>query len=158
MTGGPDPPDPWAAYHGSMPHQPGNAHVNDSAWRDWQPSQPTAQSAFPTADGSCPTCGGMYLQDGGSTDTSSDDGSQSQVDGIDPTEAYQEYAFARKKWRRVANKFPRRYRRGFKGSSKGSNPSHTVTLPFFPRGHLLVVRVKENPHQRSGTHATSQAK
>jgi hypothetical protein len=37
-------------------------------------------------------------------------------------------------------------------------PSHTVTLPFFPRGHLLVVRVKENPHQRSGTHATSQAK
>ena len=155
MTGGPDPPDPWAAYHGSMPHQPGNAHVNDSAWRDWQPSQPTAQSAFPTADGSCPTCGGMYLQDGGSTDTSSDDGSQSQVDGIDPTEAYQEYAFARKKWRRVANKFPRRYRRGFKGSSKGSK-SHSYSS-FLPPGAFAGGKgkgkspsKKRNPRDKSG--------
>ena len=71
----------------------------------------------------------MYFRndDGFSTDTSSDDGSDVPPD-VDPTEAYQEYAFARKKWRRVANKFPRRYRKFGKGG-KGGKPAYAAFLP-----------------------------
>ena len=64
-----------------------------------------------------------------STDTSSDDGSSMPADSnTDPSEAYQEYAFARKKWRRISSKFPRRYRRFGKGG-KGGTPSYASFLP-----------------------------
>ena len=48
---------------------------------------------------------------------------------LDPSEAYLEYAFARKRWRRVAQRFPRRYRKYGKGG-KGHRPgSYAAFLP-----------------------------
>ena len=53
----------------------------------------------------CPTCGSYFQDDGYSTDTSSDDGVGSLPgETDDPVEAYLQYAFARKKWRRISNK------------------------------------------------------
>ena len=82
----------------------------------------------------CPTCGMYFQDDGFSTDTSSDDGTEMMSDDqIDPSEAYLQYAFARKRWRRVSNKFPRRYRKHGKGSrgfGKGFKPSsYAAFLP-----------------------------
>eukprot|EP00435_Cladocopium_sp_Y103_P042293 s661_g11.t1 len=125
MTNDAVPADPWRGA--SFPQQtyvgsPTNRDTS-GAWDAWNRNQ-----AFHANAGSpCPTCGMYYRNDDGfSTGTSSDDGSDIPPD-VDPTEAYQEYAFARKKWRRVANKFPRRYRKFGKG--KGGKPSYASFLP-----------------------------
>lgn len=120
------PPDPWRNANFPQQVYVGSPTNHDGAgpWDAWNRNQ----AFHANADAPCPTCG-MYFRndDGFSTDTSSDDGSDVPPD-VDPTEAYQEYAFARKKWRRVANKFPRRYRKFGKGG-KGGKPAYAAFLP-----------------------------
>lgn len=77
----------------------------------------------------------MFYQDEvGSTDTSTDDGTDpSSADGLDPSEVYQDYVFAKRRWRRMSNKYPRRYRkfgRSGKAGGKGFKPSsYAAFLP-----------------------------
>ena len=129
MTGDPNPPDPWRnanfpqhTYVGSPTNQ-----ASAGAWDAWNQNQSFHANA--NSNVPCPTCGMYYQDDGFSKDTSSDDGSSMPADSnMDPSEAYQEYAFARKKWRRMSNKFPRRYRRFGKGA-KGGKSSYASFVP-----------------------------
>ncbi|CAK8987555.1 Uncharacterized protein SCF082_LOCUS1028, partial [Durusdinium trenchii] len=132
LAGGPSPPDPWSSYVQSG-HSPLNSSPDPNAC-----CGPMSSHAFQAdrADQAvcCPTCGMYFQDDGFSTDTSSDDGTEMMSDDqIDPSEAYLQYAFARKRWRRVSNKFPRRYRKHGKGSrgfGKGFKPSsYAAFLP-----------------------------
>ena len=125
QTGGPMAPDPWgsanaaAAAAGNMPHeQPVTSGLSSQAF---------ASGSVPNE--CCPTCGNYFQDDAYSTDTSSDDGGSMPGDTDDPVEAYLQYAFARKRWRRISNKYPRRYRKGFKGG-KGYRPgAYAAFLP-----------------------------
>ena len=156
MTGDPNPPDPWRnasfpqhAYVGS----PTN-HAGAGPWDAWNQNQSFHANA--NSNVPCPTCGMYYQDDGFSMDTSSDDGGSMPADSnMDPSEAYQEYAFARKKWRRISSKFPRRYRKFGKGG-KGGKPAYASFLPpqaFAggkggpnPKGGFR----KKNPKDKSG--------
>ena len=131
VAGGPSPPDPWA--NASIPNVNAAAGPSASVPPDvssWQQMHSQAYPSEHAASESCPTCGVYFREDGFSTDTSSDDGTEAiPSDSIDPAEAYLEYAFARKKWRRVSHKFPRRYRKFGKGG-KGQRPnSYAAFLP-----------------------------
>ena len=125
QTGGPMAPDPWATAHaaaaaaGNIPHeQPETSGLSSQAF---------AAGSVPNQ--CCPTCGNYFQDDAYSTDTSSDDGSSMPGDTDDPVEAYLQYAFARKRWRRISNKYPRRYRKSFKGG-KGYRPgAYAAFLP-----------------------------
>ncbi|CAL1164796.1 unnamed protein product [Cladocopium goreaui] len=117
-AGGPMAPDPWATSLATGSTGCANA---EQLMTSGVPTQ-----SFPCDAGhveNCPTCGSYFQDDGYSTDTSSDDGVGSLPgETDDPVEAYLQYAFARKKWRRISNKYPRRYRKGFKGG-KGFRPA-----------------------------------
>ena len=125
QTGGPMAPDPWATAHaaaaaaGNIPHeQPETSGLSSQAF---------AAGSVPNQ--CCPTCGNYFQDDAFSTDTSSDDGSSMPGDTDDPVEAYLQYAFARKRWRRISIKYPRRYRKSFKGG-KGYRPgAYAAFLP-----------------------------
>ena len=124
-AGGPMAPDPWATSLATGSTGCANA---EQLMTSGVPIQ-----SFPCDAGhveNCPTCGSYFQDDGYSTDTSSDDGVGSLPgETDDPVEAYLLYAFARKKWRRISNKYPRRYRKGFKGG-KGFRPgAYAAFLP-----------------------------
>ena len=154
-SGGPMPSDPWLGARPSATPSVGPPTGGD-IWQDWQPS-----SAYHAESDVCPTCGTAYFQETGSTDTSSDDGAGSiDVDGLDPTEVYQDYAYARKQWRRVSGRYPRRYRRFGKGSRKGHKGGGYAA--FLPPGAFAggkggsqggnkgYLGVKKNPKDKSG--------
>ena len=123
--GGPYPPDPWQAAASAAADTANAGCAGCGAWDSWQ----GVNHSYHANSGVCQTCG-TFLYDGGSTDTSTDndmpDGTASEP--VDPAEVYQEYAFARKKWRRMSGKFPRRYRKWGKGSNKGSK-GYAAFLP-----------------------------
>lgn len=131
VAGGPSPPGPWA--DASIPNA--NAAAGPSASvpanvSSWQQMHSQAYPSEHVASESCPTCSVYFREDGFSTDTISDDGTEViPSDNMDPAEAYLENAFARKKWRRVSHKFPHRYRKFGKGG-KGQRPnSYAAFLP-----------------------------
>ena len=126
-AGGPNPPDPWA-NSSQVPFMSGagggwNASGGGEAWN-------ASASFHASNDASCPTCGMYFNQDEDSTDTSSDDGS-TIVDNVDGSEVYQDYLYAKRRWRKYAGKAPRRYRRFGKGfGKKGSY--NTSSAGFIP--------------------------
>lgn len=129
MTGGPIIPDPWYGQSTSPVMRTNACGSTENPWSNWVGTDGNAASYHQSEQSSmsCPTCGGgAYFQDEtGSTDTSTDyDDYGTSTDGLDPSEAYQEYAFARRRWRRVSNKYPRRYRKFRRfGKGKGSKSS-----------------------------------
>ena len=113
----------------------------------------------------CPTCGMYFQDDGFSTDTSSDDGTEMMSDDqIDPSEAYLQYAFARKRWRRD----PTSFLDGIASTAKGvgvlaRDSSRVRTLLFSHQMHLLEARVlaverKEESKDLSETPKTRMAR
>lgn len=126
-AGGPMPPDPWANAS-QVPFTSGagvgwNANSGGESWNN-------SATFHASADGSCPTCGMYFNQDDESTETSSDDGS-TIADNVDGSEAYQDYLYAKRRWRKYAGKPPRRHRRFGKGfGKKGSyNSSSAGFIP-----------------------------
>ncbi len=118
--GGPNPPDPWSNAWA-------NGSVNQTAGQDaWN----VAAHSFHAGHGeACPTCGVYFQDDGCSTDTSSDDGLDvGSVGSQDPAEVYQDYAFARKRWRKFSGRGPRRYRRNW-SNGKGYRKAYASFLP-----------------------------
>jgi hypothetical protein len=124
-AGGPMAPDPWAT---SLATGSVGCANSEQPMTSGVPTQSFPCDASHVEN--CPTCGSYFQDDGYSTDTSSDDGVGSLPgETDDPVEAYLQYAFARKKWRRISNKYPRRYRKGFKGG-KGFRPgAYAAFLP-----------------------------
>ena len=125
MCGGPNAPDPWSGTNQSacagIPDPPSASGLQSNAY---------PCHAIPNEQ--CPTCGNYFQADGYSTDTSSDDGVESiPGETEDPVEAYLQYAFARKKWRRISNKYPRRYRKSFKSGFKGGKGFKSNSYPAF---------------------------
>eukprot|EP00435_Cladocopium_sp_Y103_P048882 s594_g14.t1 len=124
VAGGPAAPDPWAAHHA--------AAAASNATFDQPGTSVLGAQAYASGSGSnecCPTCGNYFQDDGYSTDTSSDDGSSMPGENDDPVEAYLQYAFARKRWRRISNKYPRRYRKSFKGGKGFRSSTYAAFLP-----------------------------
>eukprot|EP00434_Breviolum_minutum_P026800 symbB.v1.2.023686.t2/scaffold2188.1/size86315/1 len=119
-AGGPHPPDPWS---NSLSGAYGNQNAGHDAWN-------VAEHAFHAGHGdACPTCGVYFQDDGCSTDTSSDDGLDvGSVGSQDGAEVYQDYAFARKRWRKFSGRGPRRYRRNW-SNGKGYRKSYASFLP-----------------------------
>ena len=133
MCGGPNAPDPWSGTNQSacagIPDPPSASGLQSNAY---------PCHAIPNEQ--CPTCGNYFQEDGYSTDTSSDDGVESiPGETEDPVEAYLQYAFARKKWRRISNKYPRRYRKSFKSGFKGGKGFKSNSYPAFLPPNLLPV-------------------
>ena len=163
MTGDPNPPDPWMdasfphhAYVGSLTNQGGAG-----PWDAW--NQNPSFHANASNNAPCPTCGMYYQDDAFSTDASSDDGSSMPAgSNVDPSEAYQEYAFARKKRRRISCKFPTSYCRLGKGA-RGGKPSYASFLPpqAFAGGKRWSLSKglfkKENPKDKYGQVMRSNA-
>ena len=77
VAGGPTPPDPWASA--SLPNPNAVASAAASVPADvsgWQQMHSQAYPSEHAASESCPTCGVYFRDDGFSTDTSSDDGTE----------------------------------------------------------------------------------
>ena len=118
--GGPNPPDPWSAHL--------NSTANTHAYRG-NPWDVNAHVFHAGKDEVCPTCGVYFQDDGCSTDTSSDDGAVPENYGdTDGAEIYQDYVFARKRWRKFSGRGPRRYRRTW-NQGKGFKKSYAAFLP-----------------------------
>ena len=132
--------DPWGVFVGSgagpgaasgptmaSPQAPGVLHSG-------VPAHGCGHFAV-SPTGNCPTCGlnqeqaYAMMQDDNSSATTSDDGGTPADDGAGgdgrtPEELYQDYAFARRKWRKYSGKAPRRFRSfkpgNWRGGGKGS--------------------------------------
>ena len=126
-AGGPNPPDPWAnASQVPFMSGAGSGWNTSGGGENWNASA----SYHAANDGTCPTCGIYFNQDDESTGTSSDDGS-TIADNVDGSEVYQDYLYAKRRWRKYAGKPPRRYRRFGKGfGKKGSY--NTSSAGFIP--------------------------